>query len=563
MRSGAVLRGLFGGVLWLALCLVSAVGSPASGAEPTTAGEEPGERMYREGLLPTGKPMQARIRGDVVVDGSSFACVSCHLRSGLGCFEGGVLTPATTGAKLYRPAFLGPAPGASPRSSRPPYFTTPPRRSAYSDQTLADAILAGVNPDGYELNPVMPRYELDREALGTLIPYLKGLSGHHSPGVDHQNIRFATVVSEDIPAHERDAMLIPLKNFMQARNNMGYVYEKRARYGAFAEEMDLAFRRPQLSVWLLKGDPASWRRQLEEHLRREPVFALLGGMVRGDWRPVHDFCEQNRVPCLFPLTDFPVVSEKDWYTLYFSRGVQQEGETAARYLARLDAPPAARQVVKVVRGGPEGRALSAGFDAAWNELGLEKVNTIEVAPGEHFGKERLQRLLAERKPAVLLLWLGGETVPLLDAATGVLGQTGMIMVSNADLAARIYDIPGQLRQKTYITYPYRLPQEEGVYARLATPLLMGKLPGNDPRRITTRAYSLIRVLQQGLMHMQRDFFRDYFLDSLDLTTDQTLPDFERLSFGPGQRYASKGCYIVQLSPAPGRALLKRSEWVIH
>jgi hypothetical protein len=45
--------------------------------------------------------------------------------------------------------------------------------------------------------------------------------------------------------------------------------------------------------------------------------------------------------------------------------------------------------------------------------------------------------------------------------------------------------------------------------------------------------------------------------------DQILPDYLRLSFGPGQRYASKGCFIMQVGPGASPALIRKSEWVIH
>ncbi len=45
--------------------------------------------------------------------------------------------------------------------------------------------------------------------------------------------------------------------------------------------------------------------------------------------------------------------------------------------------------------------------------------------------------------------------------------------------------------------------------------------------------------------------------------DQDTPLYERLSFGPGQRYASKGCFVVQLGKGPRPALVKKSAWVIH
>ena len=69
------------------------------------------------------------------------------------------------------------------------------------------------------------------------------------------------------------------------------------------------------------------------------------------------------------------------------------------------------------------------------------------------------------------------------------------------------------------------------------------------------------------------YYRDALLDSVDMgrgsltmgpaVQDETYPLYERFSFGPGQRYASKGCYIVQLSKGPKPELVKRSDWVIH
>jgi hypothetical protein len=50
--------------------------------------------------------------------------------------------------------------------------------------------------------------------------------------------------------------------------------------------------------------------------------------------------------------------------------------------------------------------------------------------------------------------------------------------------------------------------------------------------------------------------------SLHLDPSQSSP-FERTSFGPGQRYASKGCYIVQLSKGDRPVLLIKTDWVIH
>ena len=42
-----------------------------------------------------------------------------------------------------------------------------------------------------------------------------------------------------------------------------------------------------LHVWELSGLSATWPAQLEAHYRQQPVFALLSGVGRVEWSPVH------------------------------------------------------------------------------------------------------------------------------------------------------------------------------------------------------------------------------------------------------------------------------------
>ena len=83
--------------------------------------------------------------------------------------------------------------------------------------------------------------------------------------------------------------------------------------------------------------------------------------------------------------------------------------------------------------------------------------------------------------------------------------------------------------------------------------------------VQSKAYFIGWMLSAALARMGDASYRDYLLDTMDMMNDQTytIAAYERVSFGPGQRYASKGCYVVQLGPGPRPQLLKRSDWVVR
>ena len=121
-------------------------------------------------------------------------------------------------------------------------------------------------------------------------------------------------------------MLGPLQKFVDSKNKLARYYEtfggvksRRMAEAMYVNSKEFAYpRRISLSPWVLKGAPDTWRAQLEEYYRKEPVFALIGGITTGEWGPIHKFCEDNQIPCIFPYTDFPVISDTDWYTLLTS-----------------------------------------------------------------------------------------------------------------------------------------------------------------------------------------------------------------------------------------------------
>lgn len=576
LRKMALLTAL---LVFLAAPLVRAA-EQAAPATPLSREEtlRLGERIYREGILPSGEPLTAFVEKDIPVEGTMFSCVSCHLRSGLGSFEGGVLTPPTNGASLYipydsRPAIREPGMGEMGETGKIRQLSIYllgkygnfPQRPAYTDATLAAALRGGVDPAGREFIQVMPRYYLNDRDMGILITYLKSLSAEPAPGVTETNIHFATVITEEVSQQERTEMLTPLESYLRSRSNPALRPSNMRRRGMLKNVVDPAFRHMSLAHWELKGPPETWRSQLEEYYRKEPVFALLGGISTKSWQPIHNFCEDHRLPCLFPITDLPVISSSSWYTLYFSKGVYQEGEAAARYLGRQGDAALQKNVVQVYRDTPEGRAFAEGFRTAWAEFGGVPPVERALPAGTPVTKELLQQLTGRDKPTALVLWLGAEALSPLDALVTDGGpRPEQVYVSATLLKEGLLTMPEQLRDLTYITYPKWLPQPvPSMPPRWGESWGVKQTPAIVGRQITYKMISLGTVLSEVLTDMRTNFYRDYLLDivdGIDLAVDSP---YERLSFGPGQRYASKGCYIVQLGHGTGAKVEQKSDWVIH
>jgi hypothetical protein len=523
-----------------------------------------GERMYRQGILPSGEPMMALVAEDIEVDSTMFSCQSCHLRSGRGSLEGTVITLPTCASWLYKPLV-----GREMRETTkvPEYLSPPPFRDAYTDQLVARAIWTGKDPNGREFNWVMPRYKMSTTDMEILVHYLKNLSAAFSPGVDETTIRFATVVGRDVSLEDRDAMLEPLKAVVRDRNSQVRHNERRAQHGPFEmEEMYNPYRRYSLAVWELHGKPSTWSAQLEDYYNEAPVFALLGGIVKGDWAPIHSFCERYQLPNLFPVTDFPVVSENDWYTLYFDKGAYQEGEAAARFLRRFEGPARDAPVIQVLRDSRASRDLAAGFATARMTMGLPPARDRVLPPDQMVDAAFWSRLGSEHPGAVLALWLEQGDLAELSALATAEPRPPLVFVSEGLLGEKVLTVPGALRPFTFITHPGSLPEDVGRSRTAVELWLKAKgLPVTN-YAIQARVYFLSWALAQMIHMMRDDFYRDYFLDLADMMRDETYSVasiYPRLSFGPGQRYASKGCYVVQLDNSDPPKLVKRSEWVIH
>ena len=554
MRSGASHRaaGRPPRAASLRLALVLLLGVTVSGAGAwASARTNAAELLYRQGVLPSGKPLRGEQESGVAVEGATAACANCHRRSGLGSWEGQIVIPPVIGRYLLRPGARNVEDPDLPHVQG--YV---PRREAYTDETLARAIREGVDQQGRKLNPLMPRYKLDGATMASLVAYLKGLTSQPVPGVEGDTLHFATVVTPDADPVARQGMLDVLQQFF-ADKNAGY----RAETPPLKSTRGVMYRvnrKWQLHVWELTGPPETWEKQLAAHLAQTPVFALISGIGGKTWAPVHRFCEREAIPCLLPNVALPVVAEQDFYSVYFSKGVLLEAELAARQLRDSREKLGLKRVVQVLRAGNVGGEAAKALEAAVAGAGLATATKV-VGAGE--AKKELAAALSDvHGTDAVVLWLRPDDLKALPAAPPAAPALYL-----SGLMGRLEDapLPAAWRGPARMTYPYDLPEQRKV--RMNFPLGWFNVRHIQvvDERVQTDTYLACTILAETVGHMLDSFVRDYLVERIEVLLSHRLVNahYPRLGLAPGQRFASKGGYLVRFAQPGGKKLAAEGDWV--
>jgi len=544
------------------LCL-SLAGSPiwaeeAHSTKATGASQEAGEAIYQRGVLPSGAPLEGtRQVGGLGLSGAAAACVNCHRRSGLGSREGTINIPPVAGAYLFH------ARGATSQEPVLHYVENMHgNRDPYTDTTLARAIREGLDSEGRPLNALMPHFALDDEDMGALIAYLKKLDAGPTPGVSDTTLQFATVITPDADPQARQGVLDVLRQFVADKNAFPFGPSPQMRTSgktSYAKSMFVARRHWQLQVWELTGPAAGWREQLDQDYAREPVMALLSGVGGHNWGPVHDFCEQEQLPCLFPNVEAPVIANGDVYSLYLSRGVLLEADLMARQILTSLKGRAGSEVVQIYRVADNGEAGARELAAALKSSGAVVRN--EVLPAGPPDRGLGQALHNAWNADVLVLWLRSQDIAALGQSPAARTR---VYLSGLMGGLERTPVPPSWRPQVRMAYPVDLPDRRVVRVDYPMGWFSFRHIPVVAEQAQAETYLACGILAETLNNMADVTDRDYLVEMMQEILDHRYLTgyYPRLTLATGQTIASKGGYLVRFADPAGVKLLPDGDWTV-
>ncbi len=542
---------------WRATAGALLLGLSVSQAVPAQAPGSAGREIYLHGVVSSGQPLEgSRGPNGPLASGSDAACVNCHQRSGYGSAEGLLRIPPIAGAYLFHARAR-----ATEQRDLPYVEAIRADREPYTVETLARAIRDGIDSQGRPLSPLMPRFRLGDADMAALISYLKSLEVGPSPGVSNTEIHFATVITPEADPIKRDAMLSVMRQFFQDRNTRQMVPSRRLQASGktmYADTMFMVHRQWALHVWELTGPPSSWSAQLAHHLSEQPVLAVISGIAGMHWRPVHEFCEQHRLPCLFPNIEVPIESGDDFYSVYFSKGVLLEAALMAdRIVAAANGAPLA-DIEQVYRAGDAGEAAAA---ALTERLAGHAANVHNhVLPPEARAADVTAAIGASAGAQALILWLRPRDIDSLGPAPS--GPTS-VYVSGLMAGVENAPLPVDWRAHVKLTYPFDLPEKRSV--RVGNPrnwFAIRHIPV-VAEQVQADTYLACGLVSEALSHMADNFNRAYLIEQLQGMVEHRVVTgyYPHLTLATHQRFASKGGYLVHFSERSGVRLVTDSDWI--
>lgn len=291
------------------------------------------------------------------------------------------------------------------------------------------------------------------------------------------------------------------------------------------------------------------------------MFALISGVSGGAWTPIHDYCEREAIPCVFPNTVAVDAHRESHWSFYFSEGVSLEAAVLAQYLA--DNYPAGgwRRIVQYV-----GDSEPARLGAATLERGLRE-HAMSVALEQRMHRATVATPDDELmgKQDVLVLWLSPAELREFSNRKGP-PNSGLVVFSGELGGADDAPLNARWQRRAQMLYPYERAERRSARIVLNVNSWMsdhGLVPEADLLRLQGNTYSACEMTTRALQIMRARYSREYFLELIEAADEGALATaFPRFTLGSNQRRGSVGAYMMEFGRYGSPRWAPAGDWIV-
>jgi ABC-type branched-subunit amino acid transport system substrate-binding protein len=430
-------------------------------------------------------------------------CANCHGLDGRGNPEGGVTPSDVTWATLSKPY------GLTHQDGR--------KHPAYTDRSLATAIVKGIDPAGNNLQQTMPRYWVSRQDLTDLVAYMKRLGADADPGLTDTSLKLGTILpAEGSLAEVGLAMKAALTAYFEEINAQGGVYNRRIELVSGAAPK------------LIDDDQA---------------FAIVSGVTTGVDKRVATLAQEKEAPVIGPSTLHPYSgSPPNRYVFYVFSGIEEQALALVNYARR-----------KLEGNEPRITLVHADSGELTESARVisERMKKAGSSPS-HLISYSAASFDAGRVPtdvdAILFIGPGSDARSLMREVAAMRSSVPLLLIPGALAGRDVFDQPAAFKDKVLLSFP-TIPSdlEQTVlneYRELAR-------KHNLPRRHIAAQFSALcaaKVMIEGLKLAGRGVSREKLVIALEGLYELQTGLAPPITYGPNRRIGALGAYVVGVDP---------------
>ncbi len=409
----------------------------------------------------------------------------------------------------------------------------------FDEASFARAVTGGVDPAGNTMLVAMPRYKIHADDMADLVAYLKRIESDRDPGLTVDAVKVGALLPASGPLAETGtAMREVLAAYFAEVNGRGGIYN----------------RKIELSV--VDSDSAAAR----EAVRREQVFAFVGGLSAGADRELAALARAEEVPLVGAATLLPQVeTPPNHYVFYLLPGVREQARALVNFAASKPELKSSRAVVIHAENELATAAATAAEEQA-RKAGWGAVTRQSYARGGLDAARLAQTLKQQGTGVVFFFGLGGDEAALIEQAQAA-GWTPHLFLIGAMAGRQVPDtLPPTFGGKVFLSFP-TVPADL-TPAGLAEFRALAEKYKLAPRHTASQlsALAAAKIFVEALARVGNDLTREKLVAALEGLYDFDTGLTPRLTFGPNRRVGAAGAYVLTIDPAK-KEFVPASGWV--